>query len=731
MPTRGGNARPSSPTCCRQHRVMAHNAAALLHLVIALRADFYGQCAGYPGLRRALETSQHYIGPMDAAELRRCIEGPLEVGGWEVEPGLVDLLVRDAGSEPGALPLLSHALLETWRARSERRLTLEGYAATSGVHGAIARTVDAVYGQFDSEEQAVARRIFLRLTAFGDGMQETRRRVTQDELLRDSNDQQLVEYVLHSLAAARLVTLGSGPLGNDQVELAHEALIREWPLLLEWLAEDREGLRLHRRLTEAAQSWKASDHDTSELYRGVRLVRALEWAQTHPGDLNLLERSFLNASSDVAEGEVRECEAQRERELEAAQKLARAEGARADEQRRSATQLQRIAVILAIVLALALALGGVAVMFGSRAREAGQIARDEGILAKSRGLASEAMADAASNSELGLLLALEAADVARSAGLAIPAAAESALHRALQASRMRAAIASEAGVAVSADTVLVAAADLDGIIRIWPLAAWSARGEPAGEPLAALSGSPGRHTLAFSQSHALLADATGSGNITLWEVPAGKPKVVLKGHEEEISRLVFASGGSRLASLGADGTARLWDTETGKELFRLGQRDQEIVAMDLSSDGAMLALSYDSGATEVWDTATRGKIAARVFEHHLTGVRRLRFCGPSDLIVQSAGSITLWQAGTGEKLQDFRGASGLPLMTFACSPAGDWLVGGSGSTGIMMWEVGAELDPDLISTPRSMRGLEFSDNGSLFIAYLADGSAQVWEAAAR
>ncbi len=245
-----------------------------LTLVLALRADFYAQCAGYPLLRQALESSQHYIGAMNRDELRQAIVGPATAGGWEIEPGLADLLVRDAGDEPGALPLLSHALLETWRGRSGRTLTLKGYAAAGGVRGAIAKTADTIYSHLDTEEQEVARRIFLRLTSLGDGGYETRRRATLDELWPDPEARPLIESVLHTLAAARLLTLSEG-----QVEVAHEALIREWPVLRRWLAEDRENLRLHHRLTEAAEAWEAARHEPGELYRGARLAQALEWAQ--------------------------------------------------------------------------------------------------------------------------------------------------------------------------------------------------------------------------------------------------------------------------------------------------------------------------------------------------------------------------------------------------------------------------------------------------------------------
>ena len=133
-------------------------------VVITLRADFYAHCAEFDDLREALAKRQEYIGPMNAVELRRAIEEPARRNGWEFEPGLVDLLLRDVGDEPGALPLLSHALLETWKRRRGHTLTLAGYHESGGVHGAIAKTAETVYRQLKSDQQIIARSIFLRLT---------------------------------------------------------------------------------------------------------------------------------------------------------------------------------------------------------------------------------------------------------------------------------------------------------------------------------------------------------------------------------------------------------------------------------------------------------------------------------------------------------------------------------------------------------------------------------------
>ena len=227
-------------------------------VVIALRADFYSHCAQYPLLRQAVAAEQEYIGQMTVEELRRAIEEPAKRGGWEFEPGLVDVLLHDIGAqgtsepEPGALPLLSHALLATWERRRGRTFTLDGYHASGGVRGAIAETAESVFtDQLNQTQQELARDVFLRLTELGEGTEDTRRRAALNELVRQSAEATQLRAVLNTLAEARLITLN-----EDSAEVAHEALIREWQRLHEWLTQDREGLLLHRHLTESAHEWE-------------------------------------------------------------------------------------------------------------------------------------------------------------------------------------------------------------------------------------------------------------------------------------------------------------------------------------------------------------------------------------------------------------------------------------------------------------------------------------------
>src|SRR5258705_6044435 len=210
-----------------------------------MRADFYSHCAQYPLLREAVAKEQESIAPMTADELRRAIEEPARRGGWAFEPGLVDLMLRDVADEPGALPLLSHALLETWQRRSGRTLTLKGYADAGGVRGAIAHTAESVYQNLTAEQRPLVRDILLRLTKLGEGTEDTRRRAPLLELTAQPDRAEQVRTVLNILAQARLITLG-----DNSAEVAHEALIREWPTLRDWLSQDREGLLLHRHLTE-------------------------------------------------------------------------------------------------------------------------------------------------------------------------------------------------------------------------------------------------------------------------------------------------------------------------------------------------------------------------------------------------------------------------------------------------------------------------------------------------
>ncbi|MEA2168014.1 MAG: hypothetical protein QOF76_1314 [Solirubrobacteraceae bacterium] len=263
--------------------------------VIGARADFYGALSAHAELAAAVAQNQVLLGPMGDDDLRRAIAEPARLAGLRLETGLVDLVLRDVAGEPGALPLMSHALRETWERRDGRTLTVAAYRDSGGVSSAVAQTADAIQRETPAADRPLLRNVFLRLTEIGDGVDDTRRRVRVAQLVPQGTSEDAVRTLLERLAEARLVTLDAGT-----AEVAHEVLIRRWPTLRGWIEEDREGIRLHRRLSDAAQLWDAAGREPADLYRGARLDAAVEWAAAQDALLNDTERDFLTASADEA-----------------------------------------------------------------------------------------------------------------------------------------------------------------------------------------------------------------------------------------------------------------------------------------------------------------------------------------------------------------------------------------------------------------------------------------------
>jgi len=303
-------------------------------ILLTLRADFYSQLAFQDHLRELVSQNQEFIGAMSRDELMRAILQPAALGNWKVQEGLVEVILDDLGSEPGALPLLSHALLETWKRRRGRVLTVSGYTAAGGVRGAIAQTAETVFRQrLSLAQQPIARMIFIKLAEMGEDSLDTRRRAAFSELITRSTDTNTINAVLSILTDARLVTTGTLEPGDTRVvEVAHEALIREWPTLRDWLNQNREGLILHRQLTEDANDWLKLGRDTGSLYRGVRLQQTLEWVKSNADLISLAEQEFLDASQRIVQ-----------KEADQAKRLVRA---------RQALAVVVVVVLVAIVVAL-------------------------------------------------------------------------------------------------------------------------------------------------------------------------------------------------------------------------------------------------------------------------------------------------------------------------------------------------------------------------------------------
>ncbi|MFC5263373.1 BTAD domain-containing putative transcriptional regulator [Kribbella qitaiheensis] len=270
-------------------------------LILSLRADRLADVSSHPAFAHCVETGLHLLTAMSEPDLRTAITEPARLASLLVEPGLVDLLVGEVAGQPGALPLMSHALAETWQRREGRTLTVSGYHASGGIQGAVAQSAELVYGELDPEQQVRLRELLLRLVTPGPDGQPVRSRLPRRTVVTGPESDLLIDL----LVGARLVTSDDGV-----VELAHEALARAWPRLRGWLEDDLEGQQILHHLTQVADSWNSLGRPDSELYRGVRLANALDWRESATVALTEIESEFLAAGQHLSEAELRAVENQ-------------------------------------------------------------------------------------------------------------------------------------------------------------------------------------------------------------------------------------------------------------------------------------------------------------------------------------------------------------------------------------------------------------------------------------
>ena len=460
-------------------------------VVLALRADFYDRALRYPELAGALQERQVVVVPMTREEVRSAIVEPARLARLDVAEGLVELLLSDlaprspdvslagAGHEAGALPLLSHALLTTWSRRHGGRLTVADYQASGGIRHAIAQTADQVYESLDEEQRDIARRLFLRLVYVADDAPETRSSVRLDELRDWPNETASSGEVLDRFVAERLITLDA-----DTAQITHEALLTAWPLLRTWIDANREGLRVRRRLSDAARTWDEAGRDPAALLRGGQLALARDWTADplNRDSLSTLTRAFVDAGI-VAE-----------RLQQAAE-------------RNRTARLRRLVAALSVLVVLTVGLAG----YAFQQRQAATRARDNATAAKntaqSREVAVEADQVRGQNAGLAAQLSLAAyriAPTAEARASLLESSGSPAEARLLDSADVVEA------VSLSPDHHVLAVAAADGTLRLWNVAR---PGHPValGTTLLPRDRNEPLYTVAFSPAGSLLAAAGPAG----------------------------------------------------------------------------------------------------------------------------------------------------------------------------------------------------------------------------
>ncbi|MGE5132603.1 MAG: hypothetical protein ACM32E_06790, partial [Gemmatimonadota bacterium] len=688
--------------------------AAAGTVVLALRADFYGHALRYPLLASALQERQVVVRPMSQEQLRAAITGPARLARLDVEPGLVEVLLRDlapgiAGSppgaahEPGTLPLLSHALLATWEHSRAGRLTVADYQASGGIRDAIARTAEAAYAGLAGDRQAIARRLFLRLVHVADDAPATRSTVPLTELRGPGTGPSAGE-VLDRFVAERLITVDA-----DTAQLAHDTLLTAWPRLRAWIEAGRDDLRTGRRISDAARAWDAAGRDSAALLRGGQLAIARDWlaGEASAGTPGTLAGEFVAAA--VAQEKLQQ-EAERHR----------------------TRRLHRLVAALTALVLVTLGLAGYAFAEGraaTAARDSATAARDN---ASSREVAIEASQARGQRVGLAAQLSLAAYQIART-----PEARASLLESSGTPAEAR--FTASAGVvqavALSPGHRLLAVAGADGTLRLWNVAV-PGRPSPVGRALLGKSSQP-LYAAAFSPDGRILAAAGAGRQVWLWDVsrPARPARLgpPLTGPASTVYSVAFSPDGGVLAAGSADNTVRLWNVRAparARPLATLTGPAGYVQSVAFSPDGRLLAAGSADNTVRLWNVTSPARPAA--LGRPLTGPARLVYSvafSPDGRLL-AAGSedhrVWLWRVGAGRATPagTLTGATDW-VNAVAFSPDGTKLAAGTSGDSAVVWDVASRAVTAVLPHPQPVTSVAW-DGPARLVTGNADGAVRSW-----
>lgn len=692
------------------------DSAIAVHLVLVLRADFFADCLNHPGLSRCLQANLYNVPRMTPLQLATSIEKRLSLAASPAESGLMNALLEDVGVEPGNLALLEHAVGQLWEkcGGAGRTLTNTAYAEIGRLRGALGRHADSVYASMrDDGQRALMRKIFLELVHLGEGTQDTRRRIPKSELYSFAAAE-MIELMLTRLVSSRLISTNM-ERGMTFVEVSHEALIREWPALREWLQENRDDLRFGRRLHEIAEDWESLGNDSGALLHGARLAQAQEWLAKHPSAPQLLQRFVTESVAFRAEEKERELARQRELRMEAEaranveRKLREQQADRASEARRAASRLRWLSVAMALLAVVAVAAALSAYRQQLVERSHALAARSAELLSRDRGQALE--------------LALRAWETARSDETrlalvrAFPEAIATLQH---DGAVMR--------VVVSPDGRYILSVGKDHSVRLWT--------RSDGRLVATLQG----HTAevddaVFSRDGQQILTASQDHTARLWSLD-GKLKAVLAAtgvadvYNRPVNpRAAFSPDGTKAVSAGWDKFARIWDTSNGRLLFQLQGHTDNVTDAEFSPDGNYIVTASLDHTACIW-RASDGRLLSTL-KGHTEWLEHAEFFPDGDRVITTSWDRTarIWRRSDGTQLAMVSHDG--PVTNARFAPDGQRFMTLSRDGNAKLWSAGDYHLLFALHHDGSVHSAEFSRDGRYMVTASNDRTARLWNASGK
>jgi WD40 repeat protein/serine/threonine protein kinase len=716
-----------------------------LRLVLTLRADFYDQPLLYPGFAELVRLYTEVVLPLTTEELAEAIHRPSERLGVGFEEDLVPIILSEVAAQPGALPLMQYALTELFECRQNGILTYAAYQKTGGVLGALSRKAEELYSSLTPFQQEVARQLFLRLVTLGEGVEDTRRRVKISELeslLYDSSSygadktssaDQPAKVVLETFGKARLLSFDRQPHSHSPtIEIAHEALLREWKRLRKWLDEARTEVRLQRALNNAASDWSSANHDPSFLLHGARLAQFESWADETSLALNSQELDYLAASLSARDDQEKKEQKQRERE-------ARLE-------RRSRQFLRALVIVLLLGMLVSFGMAGRARQaqffaeeeaLARAAAEAAavaqeEIARLEASLAFARGLAHAANSNLTQDPELSIMLALQSLESRYTPS------GEEALRNSLHSSRLKYVIHSPSGfrsLDYSPDGSHFATISRDGLVQVWD----SQDGSQLLSRKFELSGDQ----ITYSPEGDRLAIGFSDGTLLVLDASTAEPLLTLTGHNGWFNDIAFSPDGIYLASANSDDTIRVWDAHSGNSIYSFeapaGQY-QIANALVFIPGTSYLIISDNPGNNSIVDLDKGGEVLPidkSIFPSIIISSRVITKDGswlaaPSSFIGQTVG---IWDLkaileGRSEPLKvNLKGHTN-SIENYDFSQDGRLLATGSEDTTIKVWNLetdGGEMLMTLSGHRGRVDNVRISPDSSTLASISHDNTLRIWD----